>query len=81
MQEHKDILGIGGDEARGSKFWLGICNDLKNRVVKQVLIACMDGLKGLPQAIKTVFHSVNIQTCIVHQIRNSIKYIESKDQK
>lgn len=81
MQEHKDILGIGGDEVRGSKFWLGICNDLKNRVVKQVLIACMDGLKGLPQAIKTVFHSVNIQTCIVHQIRNSIKYIESKDQK
>jgi len=81
MQGHKDILGIWVDEAEGAKFWLGICNDLKNRGVKQVLIACMDGLKGLPQAIKTVFPSVNIQTCIVHQIRNSIKYIASKDKK
>ena len=55
--------------------------DLKNRGVKEILIACMDGLKGLPQAIQTVFPSTNIQTCIVHQIRNSIKYIASKDKK
>lgn len=81
MQGYKDILGIWVDEAEGAKFWLGICNDLKNRGVKEILIACMDGLKGLPQAIKTVFPSVNIQTCIVHQIRNSIKYIASKDKK
>ncbi len=79
MNGYKDILGIWVDEAEGAKFWLGICNDLKNRGVKEILIACMDGLKGLPQAIKTVFPSVNIQTCIVHQIRNSIKYIASKD--
>ncbi|WP_461207107.1 IS256 family transposase [Clostridium sp. DL1XJH146] len=77
----KDILGVWIDEAEGAKFWLGICNDLKNRGVKEILIACMDGLKGLPQAIKTVFPTVNIQTCIVHQIRNSIKYIASKDKK
>ncbi|HBJ2622692.1 TPA: IS256 family transposase [Clostridium botulinum] len=79
--EYKDILGIWVDEAEGAKFWLRICNDLKNRGVKEILIACMDGLKGLPQAIKTVFQSVNIQTCIVHQIRNSIKYIASKDKR
>ncbi|QGU96343.1 IS256 family transposase [Clostridium bovifaecis] len=81
MEGYKDILGIWIDEAEAAKFWLGICNDLKNRGVKEILIACIDGLKGLPQAIKTVFPSVNIQTCIVHQIRNSIKYIASKDQK
>ena len=81
MEGYKDILGIWVDEAEGAKFWLSICNDLKNRGVKEILIACMDGLKGLPQAIKTVFPNVNIQTCIVHQIRNSIKYIASKDKK
>lgn len=81
MEGYKDILGLWGDEAEGAKFWLGICNDLKNRGVKEILIACMDGLKGLPQAIQTVFPSANIQTCIVHQIRNSIKYIASKDKK
>ena len=81
MEGYKDILGLWVDEAEGAKFWLSICNDLKNRGVKNILIACMDGLKGLPQAIKTVFPEVNIQTCIVHQIRNSIKYIASKDKK
>lgn len=81
MEGYKDILRLWVDEAEGAKFWLGICNDLKNRGVKEILIACMDGLKGLPQAIQTVFPSANIQTCIVHQIRNSIKYIASKDKK
>ena len=81
MEGYKDILGLWVDEAEGAKFWLGICNDLKNRGVNEILIACMDGLKGLPQAIQTVFPSANIQTCIVHQIRNSIKYIASKDKK
>lgn len=81
MEGYKDILGLWVDEAEGAKFWLGICNDLKNRGVKEILIACMDCLKGLPQAIQTVFPSANIQTCIVHQIRNSIKYIASKDKK
>ena len=81
LEGYKDILGIWVDEAEGAKFWLSICNDLKNRGVKKILIACMDGLKGLPQAIKTVFPTVDIQICIVHQIRNSIKYIASKDKK
>lgn len=81
LEGYKDILGIWVDETEGAKFWLSICNDLKNRGVKKILIACMDGLKGLPQVIKTVFPTVDIQTCIVHQIRNSIKYIASKDKK
>ncbi len=81
MKGHKDILGIWIGEQEGAKFWLSVCNDLKNRGVKDILIACMDGLKGLPDAIKAVFPHVDIQNCIVHQIRNSIKYIASKDMK
>lgn len=81
MEGYKYILGLGGDEAEGAKFWLEICNDLKNRGVKEILIACIDGLKVLPQAIQTVFPLANIQTWIVHEIRNSIKYIASKDKK
>lgn len=81
MKGYKDILGIWVGEQEGAKFWLSVCNDLKNRGVKDILIACMDGLKGLPDAIKAVFPEVNIQSCIVHQIRNSIKYIPSKDIK
>lgn len=81
MEGYKDILGLQVDKAEGAKFQLGICSDLKNRSVKEILIACMDDIKGLPQAIQTVFPSANIQTCIVHQIRNSMKYISSKDKK
>ncbi|MEY8765077.1 MULTISPECIES: IS256 family transposase, partial [Clostridium] len=81
IKGHKDILGIWIGEQEGAKYWLSVCNDLKNRGVKDILIACMDGLKGLPDAIKVVFPEVNIQSCIVHQIRNSIKYIPSKNIK
>lgn len=81
VKSHKDILGIWVGEQEGTKFWLSVCNDLKNRGVKDILIACMDGLKGLPEAIKAVFPNVSIQSCIIHQIRNSIKYIASKDSK
>lgn len=81
VKGHKDILGIWIGEQEGAKFWLSVCNDLKNRGVKDIIIACMDGLKGLPEAIKTVFPNVNIQSCIIHQIRNSIKYVASKDSK
>ncbi|VYT74645.1 IS256 family transposase [Clostridium paraputrificum] len=81
MNGYKDILGIWIGEAEGAKFWLSVCNDLSNRGVKDILIACMDGLKGLPEAIKAVFPEVSIQSCIVHQIRNSIKYISYKNKK
>jgi putative transposase len=81
MKGYKDILGIWIGEQEGAKFWLSVCNDLKNRGVKDIILACMDGLKGLPEAIKAVFPDVNIQSCVVHQIRNSIKYVASKDSK
>lgn len=81
IKGYKDILGIWIGEQEGAKFWLSVCNDLRNRGVKDIIIACMDGLKGLPDAIKTVFPNVNIQSCIIHQIRNSIKYVASKDSK
>ncbi|WP_238907697.1 IS256 family transposase [Clostridium sp. YIM B02506] len=81
MEGYKDILGIWIGEAEGAKFWLGVCNDLSNRGVKDIFIACMDGLKGLPDAIRTVFPNVCIQSCIIHQIRNSMRYIPYKDRK
>jgi putative transposase len=81
MQGHKDILGIWIGENEGAKFWLGVCNELKNRGVKDVLIACVDGLNGFPDAIRSVFPKTEIQLCIIHQIRNSFKYVASKDQK
>lgn len=77
MNGYKDILGIWIGESEGAKFWLGVCNDLNNRGVKDILISYMDGLRGLLEAIKAVFPNV----CIVHQIRNSLKYISYKDKK
>ena len=81
MEGYKDILGIWIGEAEGAKFWLSVCNDLNNRGVKDILIACMDGLRGLPDAIKAVFPKVCIQNCIIHQIRNSMKYVSYKNRK
>jgi len=78
---YKDVLGIWVGESEGAKFWLSVCNELKKRGVEDILIACIDGLKGFPDAIKTVFPNATIQTCVIHQIRNSLKYIASKDQK
>lgn len=81
MNGYKDILGIWIGESEGAKFWLGVCNDLNNRGVKDILIAYMDGLRGLLEAIKAVFPNVCIQSCIVHQIGNSLKCISYKDKK
>lgn len=81
MEGHKDILGLWIGESEGAKFWLSVCNELKVRGVQDVMLACVDGLNGLPEAIRTVFPEVDVQTCVVHQIRNSLKYIASKDKK
>jgi len=78
---HKDILGFYTAESEGSHFWLGIMNDLKARGVEDILIACIDGLKGFPEAISATFPQTEVQLCLVHQIRYSIKYVASKDQK
>jgi transposase-like protein len=77
----KDILGLYLSENEGARFWLGVLNDLRARGVEDILIASIDGLKGFPEAIADVFPKTEIQLCIVHQIRNSLKYVVSKDQK
>lgn len=78
---HKELLGMYISQSEGANFWLSVLTDLQNRGVKDILIACIDNLNGFPQAINTVFPQTEIQTCIVHQIRNSLKYVASKDQK
>jgi len=78
---HKEILGFYIADGEGSNFWLGILNDLKARGVEDIMIACIDGLTGFPEAIAASFPSAEVQLCVVHQIRNSIKYVASKDQK
>lgn len=77
----KDILGMYLSENEGSHFWLSVLNDLRTRGVEDILIASIDGLKGFPDAIAKVFPKTEIQLCVVHQIRNSLKYVVSKDQK
>jgi len=77
----KDILGMYLSEAEGAHFWLGVLNDLRARGVDDILIASIDGLKGFPEAIAQVFPKAEIQLCVVHQIRNSLKYVVSRDQK
>jgi len=78
---HKDILGIWIGEHESAKFWLRVCNDLKNRGVDDILVACKDGLSGFSEAINTVFPRTEIQLCVIHQIRNSMKYVSYKEQK
>ena len=80
-QGRKDILGIGLGEQERSKFWLKVLTDLKNRGVKDILIACTDGLAGFAEALKSAFPKTTHQLCVVHQIRNSLKYVAAKDQK
>lgn len=77
----KDILGLYLSESEGAHFWLNVLNDLRNRGVEDILIASIDGLKGFPEAIAQVFPKTEIQLCVVHQIRNSLKYVVSRDQK
>jgi putative transposase len=77
----KDILGLWISENEGAKFWLGNLTELKNRGVKDILIACTDNLKGMNEAIEAAFPYTKHQLCIVHQIRNSLKYVSYKDRK
>ena len=81
MDGKKDVLGMYVGENESAKFWLSIMNSLKNRGVEEILIACVDGLTGFPQAIDAVYPQAEIQQCIIHQIRNSTKYVSYKDLK
>jgi putative transposase len=79
MEGTKEILGLWVAKSEGSKFWLSILSELKNRGVEDIFIACCDGLTGLPDAIESVFPQTTVQLCIVHMIRNSLKYVAWKN--
>ncbi len=81
MEGNKELLGmwIGGNE--GAKFWLGVLTELQNRGVKDIFIACMDGLTGFPDAVEAAFPKTKVQLCIVHMVRNSLKYVSWKERK
>lgn len=81
MTGHKELLGMWISENEGAKFWLSVLTELNNRGVKDILIACVDGLTGFPDAIAAVFPRTTTQLCIVHMIRNSLKYVSWKDRK
>lgn len=81
VEGQKEVLGLWLEETEGAKFWLSVVTELKNRGVEDILIACVDGLKGFPQAIEAVFPQATVQTCIVHMIRNSTRYVSWKDRK
>ena len=81
MNGQKDILGIWIGENESASFWLSVCNDLKNRGVEDILIVSKDGLSGFSDAINSVFPRTSIQLCVIHQIRNSMKYVSYKEQK
>ena len=77
----KEVLGLWIAENEGAKFWMGILTELKNRGVQDIYIACMDGLTGFPDALRAIYPDTNVQLCIVHMIRNSVKYVPYKDLK
>jgi len=81
LEGKKEVLGLYLNDSEGSRFWMQVLTDLQNRGVKDILIASVDGLKGFPEAINAIFPDTEVQLCIVHQIRNSLKYVGSNNQK
>jgi transposase-like protein len=81
LNGEKELLGLWMADTEGSRFWLMVFNELKNRGVQDCFIACVDGLKGLPEAIESVFPQTQVQLCIVHKLRNSFKYVPWKERK
>lgn len=81
MEGQKELLGLWLAETEGAKFWLSVLTELKNRGLQDILIACVDGLKGFPEAIAAEYPETKVQLCIVHMVRNSLKYVSWKDYK
>jgi putative transposase len=81
VEGEREVLGIWWQETEGAKFWLAVLNDLHHRGVEDVLVACVDGLTGFPEAIEAVFPQAWVQTCIVHQIRNSMRFVAYQDRR
>lgn len=78
---YKELLGMWLAQSEGAKFWLQVCTELKNRGVTDILIACVDGLKGFPAALEAVFPQTQVQVCIVHMVRNSLRFVGWKERK
>ena len=81
IEGRKELLGLYLSDQEGAHHWLSVLTDLNNRGVKDILIACVDGLKGFPEAIESIYPNTEIQHCVIHQIRNAIKYVAGKNQK
>jgi putative transposase len=81
LDGERDVLGMWFQETEGAKFWMQVLNDLKQRGVRDILICCVDGLAGFPEAIEAIFPKTTVQTCIVHLIRNSLKYVPRRERK
>ena len=81
QKEKKEVLSITVGDNESSKYWLSVLNELKNRGVKDILIICADGLSGIKEAIAAAFPKTEYQRCIVHQVRNTLKYVPDKDRK
>ncbi|MCZ0699473.1 IS256-like element ISAba26 family transposase, partial [Acinetobacter baumannii] len=81
MDGQKELLGMWIAQTEGAKFWLSVMTELKNRGVQDILVACVDGLKGFPDAIASVYPHTDIQLCIVHVVRNSLRFVSWKDYK
>lgn len=81
MNGEKELLGIWMAQTEGAKFWLSVLTEIKNRGVQDIFIACVDGLKGFPEAIEAVYPQTQVQLCIVHQVRHSLRYVSWKQRK
>lgn len=81
LDGHKELLGLYISESEGARFWLGVLSDLQSRGVKDILVASIDGLKGFPEAIESIFPHTRVQLCLVHQMRNSLRFVPDKDRK
>jgi transposase-like protein len=81
LEGQKELLGLWVGENEGAKFWLSVLTELKNRGVQDILITAVDGLKGFPDAIESVYPKTQVQLCIVHMVRNSLRYVSWKERK
>lgn len=81
LEGKKEVLGLYLSESEDANFWLSVLSDLQNRGVEDILIACVDRLAGLPEAINSIYPQTEVQLCVIHQIRNTIKYVASKHHK